>query len=123
MITWLIRLVVPSSMPFISDTSVASGARYGVQSARLPRSVCEGTESTTTSAPSIASAASPVAVTRSGRRIPGRYSGLCRPVRIASATAARRARTVTSRPASARILANAVPQEPAPSTATCPLIR
>jgi hypothetical protein len=70
--TSLIRRVVPSSMPFMSDTRVASGARYDAQSARLPRSVCDGMARTTTSASLMASAAMEVAVTRSGSRTAGR---------------------------------------------------
>ena len=59
--TSLIRLVVPSSTPFISETTAASAGSSGAQPSRLPRRVCDGTARTTTSAPSRASAASTVA--------------------------------------------------------------
>ncbi len=71
-ITSLIRLAVPSSMPFIRLTSTVCGSISGVQAARLSRSVCEGTTSTAKSAPASASAASVVARTVSGSRMPGR---------------------------------------------------
>jgi hypothetical protein len=70
--TWLIRLAVPSSMPFIRLTSVASESITDAQSARFPRSVCDGTASTTSSAPRIACRGSVVAVTPSGSRSAGR---------------------------------------------------
>ena len=56
-ITSLIRLPVPSSMPFIRLTSVASGRSRpaATHSARLPRRVCDGTAIATRSAPSSAS--------------------------------------------------------------------
>ena len=60
-ITSLIRFVVPSSIPFISDATAAVPGMRSAHPARLPRRVCEGTASTTTSAPASASAASVVA--------------------------------------------------------------
>ena len=70
MMTSLIRLVVPSSTPFISETTAAvSGS---VQPLRLARSVWEGTARTTMSAPANASCGSVLARMPSGRRIPGR---------------------------------------------------
>ena len=71
-ITSLIRFSVPSSTPFISDTSTASGASTDAQSSRLARSVCDGTASTTMSAPAAASSGSWVAVICSGSVMPGR---------------------------------------------------
>ena len=69
--TSLIRLV-PSSMPFISDSSVASDGSSGDQPVRFSRSDCEGTARTTIDASSSASAGSAVARTAAGSRIPGR---------------------------------------------------
>ncbi len=71
-ITSLIRFSVPSSTPFISDTSVASGGSTGAHSARFSRSVCDGTASTTTSAPAAASSGSWVAWIAGGSSMPGR---------------------------------------------------
>ena len=91
MMTSLIRLHEPSSIPFISETSSASGGMSGVHSVRHARSVCAGTASTTRSAPSSAAATSVVAVSADGSVIPGRYLGFsCRPL-IASAISALRA--------------------------------
>ena len=70
--TSLIRFAVPSSTPFIKLTSVAFGGSNGVQSRRFARSVCEGMASATISAPPSASAASCVAVSRSGSSKPFR---------------------------------------------------
>ena len=71
-ITWLIRLVLPSSIPFISDSSTASSGSSGAHSVRLLRSDWEGTARTTMSAPCSASAGSVVARSPSGSRMPGR---------------------------------------------------
>lgn len=70
--TSLIRLAVPSSTPFISETSTVPGCSSPVQSARLARSVCDGTASTVNSASRAASAGSAVARTDAGSSIPGR---------------------------------------------------
>ena len=59
--TSLIRLVVPSSTPFISDTTAAEDGSADPHAVRLARRVCDGTASTTMSAPSAASAGSVVA--------------------------------------------------------------
>ena len=69
--TSLIRLVVPSSMPFISETSSACGSIIETQCARFSRSTCDGMASTTMSAPRSASAASVVADIRAGSSTPG----------------------------------------------------
>jgi hypothetical protein len=50
-ITSLIRSDVPSSTPFIRLSSGALGGRLGTHSVRFSRRVCDGTASTTTSAP------------------------------------------------------------------------
>ncbi len=71
-ITSLIRLAVPSSMPFIRLTSTVPGPISGAQPARFSRRVCEGTASTANSAPASAAAGSVVAVTRSDRVTCGR---------------------------------------------------
>jgi hypothetical protein len=70
--TSLIRLVVPSSMPFISDSRLASPGSNGAQPVRLSRSDWDGTARTTTSASSSASPGSAVARTAAGSRTPGR---------------------------------------------------
>ncbi len=70
--TSLIRIAEPSSTPFIRETSTVSGASSGAQSARFPRSVCEGTVSTVKSASAAASAGSVVARTVRGSSMPGR---------------------------------------------------
>ncbi len=71
-ITSLIRLPVPSSTPLDNDTSVASGGNSSFHADRLTRNVCDGTASTTASAPSRAFAGSEVAVRLAGNEMPGR---------------------------------------------------
>ncbi len=70
-ITSLIRLRLPSSTPFIRDSSTASGSMYGAHSVRLPRNVCDGVARTTTSAPCSAFSTSWVAETVGGSWMPG----------------------------------------------------
>jgi len=70
--TSLIRRVEPSSTPFIRLTSGADGGSRSRHRTRLARSVCEGTASTTTSAPRSATEGSVVACTACGSSIPGR---------------------------------------------------
>ncbi len=70
--TSLIRFVVPSSMPFISEAMSVSGPIEPPHSARLARRVWAGTASTAMAAPSSASAGSRVAVIVSGRIRSGR---------------------------------------------------
>ena len=71
-ITSLIRLSVPSSTPFISETITASPPMNGAHSVRFSRSVCDGSASTTTSAPCSAFSTSWVAYTVPGSSMPGR---------------------------------------------------
>jgi hypothetical protein len=71
-ITSLIRFAVPSSIPFIRLTSVASGSIAGAQRARFSRSRWAGSASTTISALSSASAGSAVARSAGGSATPGR---------------------------------------------------
>ena len=70
--TSLIRMLVPSSMPLIRLTSSAPGGTSGAQSDRLARSVCAGTANTTMSAPASASAGSQTASSAAVSSIPGR---------------------------------------------------
>ena len=118
--TSLIRLVVPSSMPFISETRVASrGRRCGgpvgeVAAQRLRRD---------------GEATSSASVERLGR-VGGRGDPLRQAARRGSSPGCGRSRgcrrrspgggptASTSRPASARTLAKAVPHDPAPRIAT-----
>ncbi len=117
MITSLIRLHVPSSIPFISETSSVCGRDERRQATRQERSVCAGTASTTRSAPSSAAAGSVVAVSDVGSVIPGRYLGFSWVAVIADAVASLRAQSVTGVPASQSTCANVVPHDPAPRTA------
>ena len=71
---------VPSSTPFIRLTSTAPGASAGTTCARLARRVCDGTASTTRSAPSTASTASAVAVTVGGSTHARQVVGVLVPV-------------------------------------------
>ena len=71
-ITSLIRLVVPSSTPFISETITTLPGMYDAQSTRFSRRVCDGTASTIKSAPESASSGSWVAEIAGGSSIPGR---------------------------------------------------
>ena len=71
-ITSLIRLRVPSSTPFISETITAEDGMYGAHCSRLARNVCDGTANTTTSAPASAFSVSWVAMTVGGSSTPGR---------------------------------------------------
>ena len=95
-ITSLIRLVVPSSTPFISETNTASAGITSVHWPRFSRSFCDGTESTTNSAPAAASSGSGVARTDGGSSIPGKYSVFSWRSLIASQTSGRRPQMVTS---------------------------
>ena len=70
-ITWLIRSRVPSSTPFISETSTASFSTYGAHSVRFSRSVCDGVASTTRSAPCSAFSTSWVPEIVGGSSMPG----------------------------------------------------
>jgi hypothetical protein len=70
--TSLIRLAVPSSIPFIRLTNTVPAGSDGTQAVRLSRSVCEGTANTTMSAPAAASAGWGVARTVGGSSISGR---------------------------------------------------
>ena len=97
-ITSLIRFVVPSSTPFISETKTASSGIASVQPLRFSRSFCEGTESTTNSAPSAASLGSVVARTEAGSSIPGKYSVFSCCSLIVAHTSGRRPQIVTSLP-------------------------
>ena len=69
-ITWLIRSPVPSSMPLARLTTTAVSGMD--QPARLPRNDCDGTASTTNSAPSTAAAGSLSARTVAGRSMVGK---------------------------------------------------
>ena len=71
-ITSLIRLVVPSSTPFIRDTNTASLSTYGRNAGRFSRNDWDGTASTTTSAPAKAFPGSLVAVIVRGSSMPER---------------------------------------------------
>src|SRR5689334_2524411 len=73
---------------------------------------------TTHVAPATALSRSVVADSAGGSGIPGRYSGFSWPFDIASARSSRRAQSSVGTPFSAVIVANAVPQEPEPITAT-----
>ena len=70
--TSLMRMCVPSSTPFMRLTITASDGIADPQVWRLTRSCCDGTASTTTSAPSSALAGSAWAVIASGSSTPGR---------------------------------------------------
>ena len=70
--TSLIRLLVPSSIPFMRLTSSACGGSSGAHPARLARSVCAGTANATRSAPSSASPTSEQASSDGLSAIPGR---------------------------------------------------
>ncbi len=64
MMTWLIRIRVPSSMPLARLTSVAPSCNNPSKAfhcSRLARSICAGTPSSTVDAPCSASSASAVA--------------------------------------------------------------
>ena len=67
-----ISFVVPSSTPFIRETTGASRGSSPAHWARLSRRVWEGTARTTMSAPAAASSGSVVAVTDGGSRSSGR---------------------------------------------------
>jgi hypothetical protein len=70
--TSLIRFVVPSSTPFMRLTRTVLRPSAGETADRFSRRLCEGTASTTKSAPSTASAASEVALRLCGSAMPGR---------------------------------------------------
>ena len=75
MITSLIRLELPSSIPFSRLTWSAPGGISGAHDARDARSVCAGTAKTTRSAPSRAAAGSVVAVSAAAARSPAGTGG------------------------------------------------
>ena len=72
--TSLMRRCDPSSTPFMRLTITADGSIRSPHAPRLVRSVCDGTASTTISAPASASAGSVVARIVSGSSRSGRYS-------------------------------------------------
>ena len=101
--TWLIRISVSSSMPLARLTSVTSSPMQAAPSrARLARSVCDGTASSTVHAPASASAGSLVARIDFGSSTSPRYAVLRWVSLISSASSGRRAHNVTSLPASAK---------------------
>ncbi|CKS71103.1 Uncharacterised protein [Mycobacterium tuberculosis] len=61
MMTWLIRIRVPNSMPLARLTKVAPSGNRGAHRSRLARMVCAGTPNSTVDAPPSASSASAVA--------------------------------------------------------------
>ena len=70
--TSLMRMRVPVSMPLANEMTPASGSKDRTQVSRLPRRLCEGTASTTSSAPSRTSAGSVDADTLAGSTMSGR---------------------------------------------------
>ena len=71
-ITSLIRISVPSSTPFISETSVAFSGMIGAHAVRFSRRLCDGTVSTTTSASAATCSGSVDALIDGGSSMPGR---------------------------------------------------
>ena len=69
--TSLIRSPVPSSMPFMRETTTASSASVLRTGSRTPLASWEGTATTTTPAPLTAPVRSVVASSPDGRRWPG----------------------------------------------------
>ena len=118
--TSLIRLVVPSSMPFIRRDQRGVGGRGAarpvgeVAAQRLRRHGEHDQLGAVERLGGVGGGGDPL-----GQRARRAGSRGCAGARgCAAATASPAGPDVTSRPASARTLANAVPQEPAPSTAT-----
>ena len=70
--TWLIRRLVPSSMPFIRLTRTERSGSSPTQPLRFSRNDCDGTARTTSSAPSNAALASGVQRNSDGKCTPGR---------------------------------------------------
>src|SRR5215813_9125712 len=90
----------------------------GVNIPHTVRTACEGTTEIKVVAAYAASAKSAVNVRRACNGTPGKYNVFSRSWAICWARRCVRAQSLTSYPLAARRLANAVPQEPAPMTAT-----
>src|SRR5215831_12889597 len=116
--TWDIVHSEPASIPFVALTKSAEAGSRGVNIAHTVRTACEGTTEIKVVVAYAASAKSAVNVRRECNGTPGKYIVFSRSWAICWATRCVRAQSLTSYPLAARRLANAVPQEPAPMTAT-----
>jgi hypothetical protein len=112
----VMRASEPCSTPFARLMTGTSGAMQSRACSSTDRNPCDGTATTTTSASRHASSMRAVAWTPSGSGIPGRYSPFSWCSAIMAAIAGSRAHSTVGAFV-ATIAENAVPQEPAPTTA------
>src|SRR5262249_34255490 len=106
------------SIPLAVDTIRARSCSSGRTCSASPCIACDGHDRTTTWAPAIASARSAVGRRLAGKVTPGWQSGCSPASRSRPARAALRPQSDTGWPSRARWMASAVPQLPAPRTAT-----
>ena len=122
-ITWLMRRCVFSSRPFVALTRSWPGSSQGLAYCAIWRIAWEGGTSSTRSAPSRHRSKSECAVTFSGMGQSGRKTGLRRSRLTPSTTFASRAHKPTCFALGAQAMASAVPQLPAPITASFRIMR
>lgn len=117
--TSLMRASVPTSRPFMRETTTAVAGMSGRQAGSCALRVWAGTAMTTRLLPASTASTSVDADTFDGSRVSPRYRELRCSAVISSATSARRDQSMTGVPAaaSARTFAKVVPQLPEPSTA------
>src|SRR5688572_6637521 len=107
------------SMPLLAITSGAPPPRYGVACSSRPRTAGVGTTMITSFAPGSVTASSAFGSTRSCNGNPGKKRLFSRSRTSSRACSSCQVQSRTLSPRSARLAASAVPQAPAPRTATC----
>src|SRR5262245_34301074 len=108
----------PASIPLVALTKSAEAGSIGANIFHTVRTACEGTTEIKMAVAYAASAKSAVNVRVGCNGTPGKYNAFSRVQAICWARRCVRAQSLTSYSLAARRLANAVPQEPAPMTAT-----
>ncbi len=116
--TWLMRRSVPISSPFVKLTIIWRLCRRPAKAEAIVRIVCAGTARATTSFSAAAATISSEAVMLSESSISLRYRGFRCAEFTASTKKGSRPHKTTSWPPPASRLETAVPQLPAPITAT-----
>ena len=108
---------VPSSRPFVAQTSTVSGRTYGAACAAMPRTKRDEVTKTTTSFSAHASSTLVVRATSAGSS--GSFgSGITWVLRSRSTACSDSDQTTTSWPSSEKSLASASPHAPLPRTPT-----
>ena len=107
-------------MPLAQTTSGVPGFMWGLSVSSIARRCCAGEVSRIASAPELARAMSSVDSMSLVSFAPGRKRVFSRVFKMLSTTSGSRAQSETLAPAPAATAASAVPQAPAPITATWP---